>query len=87
MPYRREVVVEQGPLVDRFVKHLIHHRSLKPWLVRTKVKSPFWAIPVMPTSCKLASTGARCLAVMARILPIGNIFLLTTLKHYKNPFG
>jgi hypothetical protein len=42
MPYRREVFVEQGPLVDRFVKHLIHHRSLKPWLVRTKVKSPFW---------------------------------------------
>ena len=42
MPYRREVFVEQGPLVDRFVRHLIHHRSLKPWLARTKVKSPFW---------------------------------------------
>ena len=41
MPYRREVFVEQGPLVDRFVKHLIHHRSLKRWLARTKVKSPF----------------------------------------------
>ena len=42
MPYRREVVVEQLPLVDRFVKHLIHHRSLKPWLARAQFKSPFW---------------------------------------------
>lgn len=42
MTYRREVFVEQLPLVDHFVKHLIHHRSLKPWLSYAKVKSPFW---------------------------------------------
>jgi hypothetical protein len=41
--YRLEVFVEQLPLVDLFVKHLIHHRSLKPWLARTKVKSSFWS--------------------------------------------
>jgi hypothetical protein len=54
MPYRREVFVEQGPLVDRFVRHLIHHRSLKPWLARTKVKSPFWGTPAMLTCCRRA---------------------------------
>lgn len=42
MQYRREVFVEQLPLIDHFVKHLIHHRSIKPWLSRAHLSSPFW---------------------------------------------
>jgi hypothetical protein len=45
MQYRREVFVEQVPLVDKFVKHLIHHRALRPWIAPTKthLATSFWS--------------------------------------------
>ena len=43
MQYRREVFVEQVPLVDKFVKHLIHHRALHPWIATTKLTTSFWS--------------------------------------------
>ena len=43
MNYRQDVFVEQVPLVDSFVKHLIHHRALRPWLANTKLTTSFWS--------------------------------------------
>ena len=43
MQYRREVFIEQVPLVDKFVKHLIHHRALHPWIATTKLTTSFWS--------------------------------------------
>ena len=43
MQYRREVFAEQVPLVDKFVKHLVHHRALHPWVATTKLTTSFWS--------------------------------------------
>lgn len=42
MPYRREVFVEQMPLVDRFTKHLVYYRAIRSNLDRYNQASSFW---------------------------------------------
>jgi hypothetical protein len=42
MAYRRAIFVKQLPLVDCFVKHLIHYRAIRSKITQYKPRSPFW---------------------------------------------
>jgi hypothetical protein len=42
MRYRRKVLVEQVPLVDNFVRHLVHHRAILAALRQYAIRSHFW---------------------------------------------
>jgi hypothetical protein len=41
--YRKEVFREQLPLVDLFVRHLLHYRVVKSHLEGRRPQSPFWS--------------------------------------------
>jgi hypothetical protein len=43
MVYRKEVFVEQLPLVDCFARHLVHYRAVKSHLDDYRPRSPFWS--------------------------------------------
>lgn len=43
MTYRKEVFQQQVPLVDRFVRHLLHHRAIKAANNTQWTRSWFWA--------------------------------------------
>jgi hypothetical protein len=43
MEYRKEVFVEQLPLVDCFARHLVHYRVVKSHLDSYRPQSPFWS--------------------------------------------
>ncbi len=43
MVYRKDVFVEQLPLVDCFARHLVHYRAVKSHLDDYRPRSPFWS--------------------------------------------